>query len=267
MAALSFEEVVMFYAALRPVDSGYPLVRLGSSQDGGYLLPDSFQGIQACLSPGTCGNTELENQLASIYGIPCYMCDPEDSAENLSLHPLNRFDAKYFSVRDTNESFSLAGWLSKYKLHNANPIMLIMDIEGEEVNILTGLTDAELSKIRILSVEFHYLHLMHLPEGEAYISRLQQALRRVKIFFDCVHFKPNNTCPYALQESNGHMHTLYTCIEITFLNKAMRLQPPNPIYFKDLPHKLDQSNSDQLASADYGFYQYCSEKALCNIFN
>jgi len=267
MAALSLDEIVAFYAALRPVDSGYPLVRLGSPQDGGYLLPDCFQGIQACLSPGTSGNTELENQLASIYGIPCYMCDPEDSAENLSLHPLNKFDAKYFSTRDTNDSFSFAGWLSKYKLLNANPIMLIMDIEGEEVDILADLTDTELSRIRIISVEFHHLYLMHLPEGEAYISKLQQALRRVNTFFDCVHFKPNNGNPYVLQGSDGHTRTLYKCIEITFLNKGMRLRSPNPINFKDLPHKLDQSNCDQFDSADYGFYQECSEKALYDTFN
>lgn len=37
---------------LRPIDSGIPLVRIGSAVDGGYLVPDDFDQIDGVVSPG-----------------------------------------------------------------------------------------------------------------------------------------------------------------------------------------------------------------------
>ena len=34
--------------ALRPVQTRYPLIRIGSTHDGGYLVPDDLGGISAC---------------------------------------------------------------------------------------------------------------------------------------------------------------------------------------------------------------------------
>ena len=52
-------QMVAFTAALHPrrVD----LVRIGPTDDGGYLLPDVLDGIEACFSPGvgTCSDFEL----------------------------------------------------------------------------------------------------------------------------------------------------------------------------------------------------------------
>jgi hypothetical protein len=37
---------------VRPVKTNFDLIRLGSKNDGGYLVPDDLDGIVACFSPG-----------------------------------------------------------------------------------------------------------------------------------------------------------------------------------------------------------------------
>ena len=40
------------------------LIRLGNDGDGGYLVPDDLNGIEACFSPGVAGNVNFEKALA-----------------------------------------------------------------------------------------------------------------------------------------------------------------------------------------------------------
>ena len=40
------------------------LIRLGNNGDGGYLVPDDLNGIEACFSPGVADNVNFEKALA-----------------------------------------------------------------------------------------------------------------------------------------------------------------------------------------------------------
>lgn len=244
-----------FYKKLAPCNTGYNLIRIGGEFDGGYLLPNILDGIQVCLSPGTSGNTTLENQLARQYGIKCLLCDPEDSKENITLDPLNEFDRISLDTKDTDSSFTLYSWLRKYHLDNASPLMLTMDIEGVEVALINALSVDELHKFRIISLELHYLHLLHTSDSQSYVASLYRAVDRLSQYFDCVHFKPNTTCPFTVQTSSGDVHTLYTCVEVTYLNKQLRIQQPICSNYRNLPHFLDQPNSSDTHHANYKFYQ------------
>ena len=51
-ASSSKEEVLSFIKKLRPVTTEYPLIRIGGSSDGGYMLPNNLTGIDALYSPG-----------------------------------------------------------------------------------------------------------------------------------------------------------------------------------------------------------------------
>ena len=50
------------------------LIRLGNEGDGGYLIPDDLNGIEACFSPGVADNVNFEKALAERK-IPSYLLD------------------------------------------------------------------------------------------------------------------------------------------------------------------------------------------------
>lgn len=247
--------VLEFYKKLTPHFTGHHLIRLGGDLDGGYLFPNILDGIQVCLSPGTSGNTVLENQLAKQYGIKCLLCDPEDEKKDIYLDPLNEFDQMALASTNTETSFTIDGWLSKYHLQDVSPLMMTMDIEGVEVDVINALPDSDLNKFRIISLELHYLHLLHTSDSPSYVAALFRAIDRLGKYFDCVHFKPNTTCPFSLKTSDATLHTLYTCVEVTYLHKQLRIQKPLCTHFNNLPHILDQPNSSDTQNADYSFYQ------------
>ncbi len=43
-AEVTVEDIKDFFKLLKPINSGLPMVRLGSEFDGGYVLPDDFDG-------------------------------------------------------------------------------------------------------------------------------------------------------------------------------------------------------------------------------
>lgn len=249
------DAILGFYKMLTPFFTGHQLIRLGGSFDGGYLFPNVLDGIQVCLSPGTSGNTSLENQLAAQYGIKCLLCDPDDDKNNIALDPRNEFDKMCLSSKPSASSLTINSWLAKYQLQDAKPLMLSMDIEGMEVEVINALSESDLNKFRIISLELHYLHLLHTLESQDYVAALFTAVDKLDALFDCVHFKPNTTCPFTVKTANGDAYTLYTCVEVTFLHKQLRMQKPVCTQFKHLPHDLDQPNSSDTIHADYRFYR------------
>src|SRR4051812_33041026 len=59
------EDVLRVLRSLWPVDSGYPLIRLGPDGDGGYLVPDDLDGIKYAFSPGVSTESGFEAALAA----------------------------------------------------------------------------------------------------------------------------------------------------------------------------------------------------------
>ena len=54
---------------LMPWDVGVPLIRVGGSNDGGYLVPDDHVGVGALFSPGVADAWSFELDLAENYSI------------------------------------------------------------------------------------------------------------------------------------------------------------------------------------------------------
>ena len=59
---------------LHPRLTEHPLIRLGGMGDGGYLVPDDLEGIEACFSPGVSDHASFEAALIAR-GIRCYLAD------------------------------------------------------------------------------------------------------------------------------------------------------------------------------------------------
>ncbi|MUU19373.1 hypothetical protein, partial [Helicobacter pylori] len=54
------EKVEGFIKSLHPIKTEHELVRWGAKHDGGYLIPNDFEGIKALFSPGVGGESTFE---------------------------------------------------------------------------------------------------------------------------------------------------------------------------------------------------------------
>ncbi len=54
------EKVEGFIKSLHPIKTEHDLVRWGDKHDGGYLIPNDFEGIKALFSPGVGGVSAFE---------------------------------------------------------------------------------------------------------------------------------------------------------------------------------------------------------------
>ncbi len=54
------EKVEGFIKSLHPIKTEHELVRWGAKHDGGYLIPNDFEGLRALFSPGVGGKSAFE---------------------------------------------------------------------------------------------------------------------------------------------------------------------------------------------------------------
>ena len=151
----SLKQIINFFQKIMPVDNGYELIRVGSSGDGGYLVPNDLEGIAVCISPGFGKLSEFEKALNS-HNIGSIIVDQEIENDTSYI----KFE-KYFLSTHSDESLrliSLNDLLTKMNLNNLETdLILQMDIEGDEWLILQSVEINLLKKFRIMIIEFHSL--------------------------------------------------------------------------------------------------------------
>ena len=85
-------EIILFLSKIQLKWPESNLVRIGPKDDGGYVLPDDFDGVVANFSPGVGGVVGFEEELASM-GIRSFMIDASVEklpVENVvNIHPNN----------------------------------------------------------------------------------------------------------------------------------------------------------------------------------
>ena len=68
------EDLKNFIKKLFIYDVGYPLIRIGSKKDGGYLVPKILNKIKYCFSPGVGQSFAFEKNLKN-YNIHSFLAD------------------------------------------------------------------------------------------------------------------------------------------------------------------------------------------------
>ena len=151
---LSNHRIEKFFKMFRPHDLGYDLIRIGSTNDGGYLIPNIQDNITACLSPGVGHTSSFEDDLLKL-GIKSYLLDHTIDKDSNIVKGFDFTKKKLNNYSDAN-NISLEEFY-KSKLKEEDRPILQMDIEGDEyVNILTTNNEI-LNKFEIMIIEFHYL--------------------------------------------------------------------------------------------------------------
>ena len=218
------------------------LIRIGGDADGGYLIPDIFNRIAYCLSPGVADTADFEAELSRRYDIKSFMIDGSVASApfaNANFH----FTKKFLGHRTNGDFITLSDWMKSILDAGGgdnHEMILQMDIEGGEYDVLTFESTATLSRFSAMIIEFHFLERFFEPNSLYMISILFEKLYR---YFSICHVHPNNNC--GITSLNGI--DMPNVIEVTFLRhdlvdqfkSASALSLPHPLDRKNVSHKPD----------------------------
>lgn len=151
-------EIIDLFSLLKPLEDQFEILRFGESGDGSYLIPNDLEGIELCISPGYGHLMNFENALLEI-GIPSLIVDKTLPQEKQGIKTLECFVDSYSSFE--KRTITIDDILIKEKkLSTKSDLMLQMDIEGSEYKVLSNISEENLKKFRIVSIEFHDLPMM-----------------------------------------------------------------------------------------------------------
>jgi hypothetical protein len=204
------EELLLnFLNKIKPLPTRHKLIRLGSSGDGGYLVPDDLAGIYSCFTAGVGGNVDFEFELASK-GIKCFMADY--SVENPPLYHTNFIFKKSFIGSANYENYTkFEDWFKKNS--DSKDCILKIDIEGDEYNLLPSITEEDFLKMRIIIFEIHNFSNILNPLGFELIKLIFDKLQKNH---KIVHVNANNISPPIKFSKKLVLHDQ---LEITLLRK------------------------------------------------
>lgn len=221
-------------AELRASCAQVPLIRIGGTGDGGYLLPDDLDGIRHCFSPGVDVIAHFEDQIARDYGIRSFMADASVTQAPVG-NPLFDFDPKFLGARTDGNFITLGDWVTEKLGEDGDAEMLLqMDIEGAEFDVLVESDPALLRRFRVMVIEFHAMHRIFDSDGLALVRDVFAKLSRD---FAVVHMHANNCCGIAEWRGIG----IPPVFEVTYLRRD-RLPGDAAPDALALPHPLDRDN-------------------------
>jgi len=229
--SLELDSLEAFISELKPVNVGIPLVRIGSKQDGGYLVPDDLEGLKACVSPGVSTEIGFDLEMAER-GIPVYMADASVPGPPVD-HDIFNFFPKFLDVFEDEKNMRLDTLCGLMPDAHRGDAILQMDIEGAEYRVLLDASDDTLSQFRIILLECHNLtRLFGRQNSQLIIATFRKLLRH----FHVVHIHPNNVCPAS---QRGGI-SIPPVMEFTFIRKdRVRSLSRDALTF---PHPLDRDN-------------------------
>lgn len=212
---------------LQPRLPAAPLVRVGQGDDGGYLLPDDFDGITHCISPGVSTEISFDQEIAER-GIDVLMLDASVDGPP-SHHERFYFQKKFLGLSDNDRTVRLKT-LCDQACEQSGDMILQMDIEGSEWEVLVDASEDLLRRFRTIIVEFHGLHQIN---GAFCATLMEAVFRKLLRYHSVVHIHPNNWEP-PFQFGGIEIPPL---AEFTFYRKDREFVPG---YADAFPHPLDR---------------------------
>jgi len=205
------EELNRFLLTLKP-QAITKLIRLGSKNDGGYVVPENLGGVSKLFSPGCDGIVEFERDLFHKYQIPSIVLD-DISKKPQSLDSFIQFQENWLDAATRRGTTLLNDWVNQ----NSTPtedLMLQMDIEGSEYEVIRNTSPEILDKFHTIVIEFHYFEMIKSSYlFETKIKPVFETLLRNHI---PVFLNPNNCCGEVKYDE----YRFPRVFEITLLRKS-----------------------------------------------
>jgi hypothetical protein len=214
---------------LHPFVTEHPLIRMGASGDGGYLIPDDLEGVAACFSPGVDNRASFEAGMIER-GIRCYLADASVDGPPISSD-MFQFTKKFLGVVNNEVTITLDDWVNG-NAPGKDDLILQMDIEGAEWPVLLNVSRDTLRRFRILVIELHDLE--RLMDKHAF-SIIKSTFERLLQDFYIVHNHPNN---YG-RSVRYHSFVIPRVQEMTLIRKD---RVNSKRFATEFPHPLDRTN-------------------------
>jgi hypothetical protein len=215
---------------LKVHDLGYQLIRIGSDNDGGYLVPNILNQIRYCFSPGVGGSSSFERDLQNR-NIKCFLADNSVDLKSDIVKSFD-FEKKNISSLNSKNTITLEDWVNLKIDKSSNDLLLQMDIEGDEYEVILSANEDFIKRFKVMIIEFHYLDHIANKLGYKYIGAV---FKKLLNYFDICHIHPNNAdeiniiCGFNIP----------SVLEITLLRKDLILKKEKLNY---ILHPLDQDN-------------------------
>lgn len=211
------------------------LIRVGSKNDGGYLIPKLGKDYDLVISGGIESNSDFEMELAKA-GARVIAAD--FSIDKLPReHPEIKFYKKYISDLTLGEKLvSLDDLIGEHAEQSKNPF-LKLDIEGGEWSALLSIRTETLASFSTLVIEFHW---MENAENSQALNVIKQVFTKILFDFDLVHVHPNNNAK-AVKLFDNEVPNVF---EATFLNKR---ENGHSAVARKLNSGLDADNNPDLS--------------------
>lgn len=224
------EKMIKLIKLFRPYNLGYNLIRIGDEKDGGYLIPNCLDDIKFCFSIGVDNKFSFEKNLFKK-GINSFLSDY--SQDILKVPDIFNFEKKNIKSFSTGNNLSINDWIeAKRDIIKKEKLIFQIDVEGDEYEILSSISEKNLDQIKILIVEFHDLEYSGNKTLYQLIFAVMEKLLKK---FDVAHIHPNNWKAPSLVNK----YFFPSNLEVTFLNRSF-VKTKSSI--QNLPHKLDFKN-------------------------
>ena len=222
----SKNDISLILKNLLPYKTEFDLIRIGESNDGGYLIPKDLSGVKKSYSAGVGSLTKFEKDLEEKFSITSNMLDFNDIDQKI-LPKRSNFLRRKIDILTSKDSISINDWLDNEK----DEILLKMDVEGDEYLTMASISEQNLKKIRILVLELH--DLRHLRNYFFFKTFKKVIFKINKLFYVC-HLHVNNVS--KVKNIGGYM--VPDMLEITFIRKDRVKNFSKE--FAILPNKLDE---------------------------
>jgi hypothetical protein len=224
--------------------SNNPKIRIGSKNDGGYIIASNIE-YDHIISCGIADDITFEKDFLDKY--PHVRCTAYDGTINdlPEKHPRIDYIKKNISYYNSNTKTNLHDIISQY-----SNIFLKMDIESYEYRWIHTLSLEQLTKFKQIVIEIHFpfnnincsIFDAPLPVDEKFDS-----LRKLAETHTLIHLHPNNNCGISIFEG----HVVPNVFECTYVRKD--IQKPILKNRDIIPTILDSPN---INAPDIYLYDY-----------
>lgn len=213
--------------SLHPYQTDYELIRLGSTSDGGYLVPNDLKGLSACYSPGVGAYSSFEDDCSKI-GMRVFLADKSVDGPMINNDRFI-FIKKFIGPITQGDTITIDDWVNNNTDDEKSDLLMQMDIEGDEYLTIISISESLLKRFRIIVIEFHQLERLFNKE---FYTTAASSFQKILKNHVCVHIHPNNYSKITKYEDIQIPGTA----EFTFLRKD-RISHLKPATI--FPHQLD----------------------------
>jgi len=191
---------------------GAKYVRIGGDYDGGYVMVDNFERVEAAYSFGIGGDVSWEEGIA-LRGHDVFMYD-----HTIERLPKDHPKFHYFKVGVTGygkgANLKTLSELIAENNHTASKNLIMkIDIEGCEWDVFKETSSVAISQFSQIIVEFH--NLVPAAYGSKH-DLIMEVLKKIKLTHQSVHVHANN---YGLPLWIGQL-VLPSILEVTYVRRA-----------------------------------------------